>query len=208
MIDAKTDSHVEPERLSAWIDDDLPAAEAEEVARHLQGCAACRGIVEDLRAITAAARELDPPEAGDGWGAIARRVERPHRRRFRLLAVAAALALGLGALLFTRFASPPPQRGSDPVVHRAHVELGRLHRQQQRTIDALMTLAKRDRRSWDPTLRRTFTNNLGLVDAAIAECRRALERRPDDVALKASLMAAYQRKVDLLELFTQSGEDR
>jgi hypothetical protein len=205
MIDAKTDSHIEPERLSAWIDDDLPAGEAEEVARHLEGCAACRGIAEDLRAITTAAVELDPPEVSDGWGAIAQRIERPRtRRRFRLLAVAAALVLTLGALLFSQFT--PPKK--DPVLHRAHLELGRLQQQQQRTIDALMTLVKRGRQSWDPTLRRTFTNNLGLVDAAIAECRRALDKRPDDVALKASLMAAYQRKVDLLELFTQSGDGR
>jgi len=207
MIDAKPDRHVEPERLSAWIDDDLPPEEAQQIARHLELCSECQGLVADLRAIREAAGALNEEAQAPGWASVAARLPQGRRSRTAWIGVAAAAALllALGALLWIRQSGG----GADVAVQRARVELARLQRQQQRTIDALLPLVQKRRSQWDPGLDRTFENNLSLVDAAIRECQRALTRRPRDLTLRTSLAAAYQRKVDLLELFGQSdGDDR
>lgn len=63
------------DRLSEYLDGELPAAEREALERHLEACAACRGILADLREVVARARELDeeaPPR--DLWPEIAGRI--------------------------------------------------------------------------------------------------------------------------------------
>lgn len=89
------------ERLSAWFDGEVDAAEAEETARHVRDCPACteaqRGF-GDLRATLRSSREAPRNQErirARVLGTIAA------RRRPRLLAgaIAALLALGLGAAL-------------------------------------------------------------------------------------------------------------
>ncbi len=78
------------ERLSPYLDGELEGTEAGALEAHLQGCAACRRELEQLRALVPAARGLPerPPEA-DLWPAIER-------------------ALGVPA---ARAAGGPPRRG-------------------------------------------------------------------------------------------------
>ena len=47
-------------RLSAFIDGALPASERADVARHLDQCAACRGLARDLERLRSTANELGP----------------------------------------------------------------------------------------------------------------------------------------------------
>ncbi|HVU52992.1 MAG TPA: zf-HC2 domain-containing protein, partial [Polyangia bacterium] len=51
------------ERLSAFVDGDLPASELGQLRQHLEGCAACARRAEELGALARAARALDVPEA-------------------------------------------------------------------------------------------------------------------------------------------------
>jgi hypothetical protein len=133
--------HYEP-ALSEYVDGTLQASEQPEDAarldaleRHLEECAACRGIVEDLHTLRDAARHLEPrvPPA-HVWTRIARetgvepqggRAAGEPRRgwaafvplpRWQPLAAAAALVLVLGASwLAWRQASAPVPAGA--VVH-------------------------------------------------------------------------------------------
>jgi len=50
------------DRLSAFLDGDLPAAEAAAVRAHVEECAACARAANEMAAIVQAARSLDRPE--------------------------------------------------------------------------------------------------------------------------------------------------
>jgi hypothetical protein len=191
--------------LSAWIDGDLELTEAEDLERHLELCQRCRGVVDDLRALKAAATSLadEPvPSDGDGWQQVRGRLRptatREGRfRRWLALAAAAVVLVSVGAIV-TGVRTADQTTSAEA---QARLELTRLQRQQQRAVAALQVVVDQRRGGWDADLKQIFHKNLALVDRAIAECRRALNRRPTDLALRASLMAAYQRKVEFLELF-------
>lgn len=196
--------------LSAWIDGDLEPTEAKDLERHLELCQSCRAVVDDLQALKVAAGSLaeEPvPSPGDGWqqvrGRLSPSVTREGRlRRWLVLAAAAVVLVSVGAIV-TGLRTADRATSAEA---QARLELTRLQRQQQRTVAALQVVVEQRRGDWDGDLKQTFHKNLALVDQAIEECRRALKRRPTDLALRASLMAAYQRKVEFLELF--SGNDR
>jgi hypothetical protein len=85
------------DKLSEYLDGELPAGEQAAVAAHLRGCAACAEVLNDLKRIIARAQTLDarPPRA-DLWGGVARRIERvaqPRRFSFTLAQIAAAAAV-------------------------------------------------------------------------------------------------------------------
>jgi anti-sigma factor RsiW len=198
--------------LSAWIDGDLEPTEAEDLERHLELCQRCRSVVDDLRALKVAAGGLaeEPvPSATDGWQQVRGRLHTSAAREGRLrrwlvLAAAAVVLVSVGAIV-TGVRTTDRTTSAEA---RARLELTKLQRQQQRAVAALQVVVDQRRGDWDADLKQTFHRNLALVDRAIEECRRALKRRPTDLALRASLMAAYQRKVEFLELFTgNAGED-
>lgn len=65
------------ERLSAYIDGDLPAAEQTELEAHLAVCDACSTTLDELRDVVVAAAALRPTEpAVDLWPGIAERIDR------------------------------------------------------------------------------------------------------------------------------------
>lgn len=48
--------------LSQYLEHDLPSSQQEEMARHLEGCAACRAEAESLRAAERALQSLAATE--------------------------------------------------------------------------------------------------------------------------------------------------
>jgi anti-sigma factor RsiW len=104
MTDSWTD------RLSEYLDDELTPAERAGVDEHLRGCAGCRAVLEELRAVTLRAAALrDTPPRESLWPEVARRIGHPgaadelagRRGRPRLplrwaAGMAAVLALGIG----------------------------------------------------------------------------------------------------------------
>ncbi len=84
------------DRLSDYLDGELPAAEAESLERHLAGCEACARALEELRAVVARARDLEPAEPPrDLWPEIAARIARAGRSAEAGEADGAAGALSL-----------------------------------------------------------------------------------------------------------------
>src|SRR2546430_14776001 len=62
-------------RLSEYLDGDLPEKELAGLEAHLPSCADCRATLEQLRRVVARAQALDDlPPAADLWPAIARHV--------------------------------------------------------------------------------------------------------------------------------------
>lgn len=91
----------EDERLSAFLDDELPEREALEVTRHLGACDRCLTELEDIRTARSALRRLpnvDPPAAlfldAELAAAAIGAVRWPMSMRLLVAAVAGSAALG------------------------------------------------------------------------------------------------------------------
>ena len=120
--------------LSAWLDDELPAAERAALDAHLRGCEPCRGALAQIRGVSRALRRWDALEtryatstgfrnrvyATIGAGSDAQQIGPGWR-------VAAAVALvAAGATGFALLA--PRLRGSeDDPVRKLTAEIQRLH---------------------------------------------------------------------------------
>ena len=99
------------ESIHELVDGTIGPIRRAELERHLDECAACRALAEDLRVIQDTAASLDPLEPPDGvWLQIAGRLRQAGRlaapplpvpvaarRHVALLALAAALVLAVGA---------------------------------------------------------------------------------------------------------------
>ena len=199
---------VRAEEISAWIDGDLDAAASEALAAHLERCSSCQAVAADLRALGEASRALgQQPIVEDGWEALRPRVEARLRRRRRLrraawaLAAAAMILLALGIVHLARSGA---ERSAED---EARARLALLMGQQERTIAAVEEVVRQKRAGWDPRVQETYARTAALLDAALEECRRAVRDRPRDVALQASLVEAYQRKVEFLGLFSGLEEE-
>jgi anti-sigma factor RsiW len=105
------------ERLSAYLDGEVPADERQAMAGHLRDCDTCARRLEEIAAVDAAVRELPAePPAGylDGFAAsVRRRLERQSPRVRRLpvwtWAVAAALVLAVVTPLTLRRGPAPAE---------------------------------------------------------------------------------------------------
>jgi Putative zinc-finger len=115
------------DKLSDYLDDELPANERAALESHLAGCATCTETLDELRAVMTSARRLpnDPP-ARDLWAGIAAAIEpagqrvtvlRPRwRREFRiglpqLLAASVALMLLSGGAVWWALQHAPAPAG-------------------------------------------------------------------------------------------------
>lgn len=87
------------ERIYAYLEEDLPAAERRLIEKHLAGCAACRAAVEDRRCLMAAARTLPPLTLPPGFATEVMQRIRIERIPARNIVIAASL--GFTAMLST-----------------------------------------------------------------------------------------------------------
>ena len=88
----------DPERVTGWVDGELPPEQAAEVAAHVEACTACRAQAEAERSLRARLRTLPVPELPAGLEARVRRARRrslPERVLGYALPVAAVLAAGV-----------------------------------------------------------------------------------------------------------------
>ncbi len=100
------------DKIVDYVDGELPAGEAEIVARHLSGCARCRQTASDLKRSLGLAKviwedNLIQPAAA----APVRHVQKLRRTSFYVLAAAATVLLAMGSSLLLFFHQTPPQPG-------------------------------------------------------------------------------------------------
>jgi anti-sigma factor RsiW len=201
------------DRLSDYLDDELSPAERQHVEAHLSGCAGCRTVLDELRAVTARAAALPAaPPANDLWPAIEARLERhaavtPFReraaRRFsftmpQLVAAAAALMLLSGGSVWLAqyggdTTSLRPVAASDGILPVSMVDprYDEAIKDLQQTLDA-------GRSQLDPETIKILESNLASIDRAIDQSRRALDADPANLYLHNHLAQARQRKLALL----------
>ncbi len=81
--------------LSAYLDGEGPVKLRQEIAAHLETCAACRAELAALEKLENALASLSAPTPPDIAGRVISRVKRPALPWWRALSLAACLVLGL-----------------------------------------------------------------------------------------------------------------
>lgn len=215
-------------RLSEYIDGELDARERADVERHLDACASCRDVAEQLRAVAAQATALvDRAPDRELWDDIATRIGATGQRVTRLVPratrrfsftlpqlAAAGLALMVlsgAAVWIAKTGDPrvdfPPVAGNTTLPDAATrapeiapVRLGDPHF--EGAVEDLERILAEGRSRLDPQTVRVLEQNLAAIDAAIEQSRSALEKDPANTYLNNHLAAAQQRKLALLRRAT------
>src|SRR5256884_1512016 len=187
-------------RLSEYLDGDLPASERPALQAHLQGCAECRATLEQLRRVVARAQGLDDrPPATDLWHAIARHVgvvsldARRARRRVsltvpQLAAAAVALTLLSAGSAWLLLRKQPAQRASQsnttasPIL--TNVGTYEANPKYAAAVATLERVLAQGRNRLDTATVRVVEKNLGIIDRAIRDAQSALAADPADSSLK------------------------
>jgi anti-sigma factor RsiW len=208
-------------RLSDLVDGTLEPAERAALDAHVGGCEACAGLVRDLTSLRQAARSLGPmTPPSHVWLEVAGQIRQrmpsaaaPPAATPRLAPMwqwaglaAALVVITTGAYVFLRLerrtpVAPPPATtaqasGSAQVVAD---ELAQAMAHYQKAIAELEVITKTNNGALDPALAATLQNNLGVIDAAIADSRTALTSDPSNLPARDSLLEAMQRKVSVLQ---------
>jgi tetratricopeptide (TPR) repeat protein len=203
-------------RLSEYLDGDLPEHERAALEAHLPGCAACRATLEQLRRVVARAQGLDDrPPTADLWPAIARHVgvvsldARRARRRLsftvpQLAAAAVALALlsGGSAWLLVRRPGGGGGRASQstttPSPILTNVGTYEANPRYAAAVASLERVLARGRNRLDTATVRVIEKNLGIIDRAIRDAQSALAADPANSYLNLHLAKEMRRKLELL----------
>jgi anti-sigma factor RsiW len=210
--------------LSDYVDRALGESERADIERHLDSCAACRSLVEDLREITRLTKMLapiEPPAAvwrrleqaiGQQQADLARSTRRSRVRRFGWLAAAAVLVLA--AFLGLRLGVADRRQGAAPNATTAATagdtagsdaaqtvasELRQAEEHYDKAINGLEQIANAGQGALDAQTASTLQKNLSVIDQAISESRAAVHAQPNSEPAQASLLDNFRTKVGLLQ---------
>jgi len=214
-------------RLSDYLDGELPDGERIALEAHLPGCSECSAGLADLRQVIARAQMLgnEAPHR-DLWPTIAQRIgatggkprtvdlgsRRAAARRlsFSLPQLAAAgialMALSGGTVWLLR--SPAQQSvapsvatvssGNPPAINAAVNPRGNATQSYAAAVADLEQVLASGRGQLDTTTIRVIEQNLAAIDRAIAQAQRALDADPANLYLNTHLAETMRRKLDLL----------
>jgi anti-sigma factor RsiW len=215
------------ERLSDYLDGELPDGERIALEAHLQGCGECSAVLAELRQVVAQARMLDnEAPRRDLWPGIAQRIgatpaatrtvdlasPRPAARRwsFSLPQLAAAgialMAVSGGTVWLLR--SPAQQNvapavatvssGNPRAINAAANPRGTASESYAAAVADLERVLASGRGQLDTTTIRVIEQNLAAIDRAIGQAQRALDSDPANLYLNSHLAETMRRKLELL----------
>ena len=209
------------DRLSEYLDGDLPPAERTALEAHLRDCAVCRETLTDLRRVVTRAHALvDQPVPTDLWAGISGRIGAAGapvvalsawqgRRTLSLslpqLAAAAVLLLAVGAgtsaLALRAPVRPAPVAvATAPTMRTLPAGLtDKAERSYDSAVRDLESALEAGRSRLSPKTVTVLERNLARIDAAIADARSALKADPANAYLNSHLASAMQQKLQLLQ---------
>lgn len=208
------------DRLSEYIDDELPVADRAALESHLNSCTECSAVLADLQRVVARAGSLEPRgPARDLWQGVAARIgARPavptamvplaprgeKRWSFSLpqLAAAAVLLMTLSGGTVWLVQSP----GTTPAGVAVTLPQGPTAIQASATASQSYAAAVADlervladgRGQLDTATVRVIQQNLLAIDTAIAQAQQALNADPANLYLNTHLAETMRRKLGLL----------
>jgi len=213
------------EYASEFVDGQLAPDLYAGISSHLDGCAACSGLIRDLMAVRDAARRLGPVEPPDHlWLEVAGRLrlEQPPSPRqarrprsasrasvWQWAGLAAALVVITLGVYYARRPAAPADRlattsgagnaAGTGSVETVAEELRLALEHYDKAIAELELVTKNNDGSIDPQMAEVLKRNLNVIDGAIAESRVALATNPDSQSARDSLFEALRRKVGVLQ---------
>jgi len=206
--------------LNDYVDGLLSEEEARAFEKELEADAELRKAEAQLRNLRAAVHELPKgiQPGRDLWRGIQARLQpKPimvHPRHaapgwlFRLaLPVAATVLVVAGASVWvrqvvTRAPVVPTvweRPGADLSVQLISAELGPIETEYRRTTASLREQLEASKEFLAPETMRVIDENLAIIDKALEEIRTALKEDPGNQRLVHSLIATYDKEVELLE---------
>jgi hypothetical protein len=206
--------------ISEYVDGALDARKAAELERHLQGCPACREVLEDLRGLKDAAPDLETPGPDDGvWlklrsrlraGAVepAAAVRVPGRwslgwntpvLRFAGAAALALVLIASGVYFGSRIGGDRAPRSLGDREKYTLAKLDEAEQYYQKAIRALGEAFAVEKGTMIPEVAEVFEKNLSVIDGTIQACRQAVLKEPDDLQARNFLLAAYMNKMTFLD---------
>jgi anti-sigma factor RsiW len=212
------------DRLSEYLDGELPPGERETVASHLAACGECRRTLSELRLVAAAAQRLTArPPAGDLWAGIAGRIAaaepaegtgaepaRPRSRRISFtlpeLVAASLLIAAASAGVAWQFRSVPaaPFAAAGPGANGSAADAALVgpvslaDEEYDAAVGELERALQDGRALLDPTTIAIVEQNLAVINVAIEQARQALETDPANGYLSSHLLQARRKKLELL----------
>ncbi len=212
------------ERLSEYLDGELPAEERAALEAHVETCEECAAALADLRAVVQRARSLpDRPPAEDLWPGIAARLTaragagsddvvldmaaaraRPSRRRLTFT-VPQLVAAGIALMVLTAGAVWTLAGGEEPapvVALESPANMPVQFAGYEETVRTLEAELEQRRARLDPATVAVVEQNLRIIDRAIREARGALAEDPSSSYLTTHLAQTMRRKVELLKRAT------
>jgi hypothetical protein len=210
------------DRLSDYLDGELPAHEHGEVAAHLAACGECRDVLAELQAVAfraAALRDDDTAPAADLWPGVTKRIRLDRARRAhrtfsftlpQLVAAGLALMVLSGGLVWLarlggeRTDFPAVTAGNERAATQppAIMPANFAELQYERAIADLHETLDAERARLDPHTVRVLEASLAAIDRAIEQSSLALAEDPANAYLNSHLAAARKRKLDLLRRAT------
>lgn len=205
------------ERLSEYLDGELPVSDRVALEAHLHTCTDCSAVLADLRRVVDRAgvaeeylprRDLWPGIAGriGATPAASPRIGRRWSFSLPQLAAAAILLMTLSgsAVWLMRSTVLPP--GGSPVATPATpaatpAAINASNSASQSYAAAVADLERvlaGGRGQLDTTTVRVIEQNLATIDRAIAQAQRALLADPANLYLNTHLAETMRRKLDLL----------
>ena len=209
------------EYISRSVDGELDPRRADRLERHLAECGGCRAFAADLEKIVGGAAELDAPEPSERvWrnirAGIVTGTLRPtaegasldRRPLFGLslpaLRYAGAVALALilvvsGFVIGSRMGRQEVRLGPEDREAYTLAKLDEAERYYEQATRSLGEAFAAQKGTLPPQVVELFDRNLSVVDATIQACRAAVLSEPDDLEARNYLLAAYTKKVTLLD---------
>jgi hypothetical protein len=207
--------------IQELVDGTLGRIREAELQQHLDVCRGCRALVDDLQRVRDVAGTLEPLDPPDHvWLQIAGRLRQEgrvhdepqrvsHRQQYVWLAIAAALVLTVGASLVVLIprinqSSTVADRGEAGNAAAADAVQSGVEdlRQAERLLQSGVAKLRDGLGTGDAlpaAVASTLDSNLQILDQAIAESSAAVQKEPQNVAARTSLLDALQRKILLLQ---------
>ncbi len=210
--------------IEDYHDGELPDALAEQVGAHVRDCCECSRELELLRAEDGLYRDcaaslsgqpLDEPAIWErieaaarfrssgypGWLEAVRFAFSPRRLVLASLLVILSVA---GTLLTVRMVSEHQAEselvsGQGRDFDSAMRSIARAEKEYEKAIGLLSDIVDKRKASLDPRLVAELEKNLKAIDENIAVTRKAFREHPSDPEYALYMLAAYARKVDLLQ---------
>jgi tetratricopeptide (TPR) repeat protein len=211
------------EYISRSIDGELAVRKSARLERHLAACEDCRVLREDLRRIVAGAAKLVTPEPSDKvWlniraGLVRATAGRAGERsgglrqpafglglaspalRYAGVAAVALVLVVTGVVVGRRLGRGPAPLGPEAREKYTLAKLDEAEHYYQQAIKSLGEAFTAEKGTLSPQVAEFFDRNLSVVDATIQACRRAVLDEPEDLEARNYLLAAYTKKITLLD---------